>query len=603
MKKKSILESFLKRIQRQRDLIQNRINQYSILRLILFFLLVTGVSLSFDGDWVVIARFGSLGLFIFFMWILKKHDQLFQKLKIRQELIRQVENDLARLDGDFERLPLELPDQLFPLSHPFAHDLDFLAANSIFKLFGELFHDAARKRVVSWFDFQGNIDGICARQEAIRELARNPKLRRHFLAFNRLHSHSEWSTDDLKAWVSMPVPRFMNLQFFFGLIVAALSTGCLFASFFFGIATPWAWFLGLQLTFFLVSASYLKPFILAFLSASPIIRTCGRNLFSFAKQNWAGQVLQDLKTQIGMEREELNSRVNSAEAIHQALSTRKNGLSFLTLNLLFQWDVIYCFRLVKWKKKLDKRVLAWVEVMIEIESLSSLAHFSYLFPQFPFPQLTSGSELFFQAENLGHPCIPHDQRVCNDYEIIGNGHMHLLTGSNMSGKSTFLRTVGLNWVLALAGAPCCASRLSCSNSPVWTSMRIQDSLAQGTSYFYAEVKRLKAILDSVLEVERKIFYLLDEILKGTNSHERFLATAALAEFLHNRGSSGVISTHDLGLLQLAEQGGAFIENFHFSEVISQQKMSFDYKLKKGQLTSTNALRIIELAGLPLRFDS
>ncbi len=601
MKKEFILDRFLLKLTDQKQEAKKAINRLSLLRLVVFLILVAVLSLSFDGSWMVPARVIALVKLTLFVLLMKKHDTLFQQLRLREELIKQIQEDLARLRRQFQNISESLPPSLFPPQHPFAHDLDFTAENSVFKLFGGTFHRKAQRILVSWFSNE-NEDSIVERQQAVAELSRYAKLRRHFLAFNRINSQSDLSIESLKPWLNQRVPKGLTALFLLGIVTTILSTGSMVLRFLFGIPLPWVSFFAIQLVFFIFNAVYLKGFILSFLNAAPIIRSSGSNLLRFSKQNWKAAQLKTLKDAIGMEVKDLEQTVQNCEAIYRALLTRSNGLAYLTLNLLFQWDLIYSFRTMKWKSKSCGYMENWVPTLFSLEALSALAHFSFLFPEYIFPKLKEAHTLHFAATQLGHPCIPDKDRVCNDFQLQGNGKTILLTGSNMSGKSTFLRTVALNWVLAKAGAPCCATSLSLSTSPVWTSMRVQDSLARGTSYFYAEVKRLKRILDFVVKTDLPTFYVLDEILKGTNSRERFLASQALVAYLQEQKCSGMISTHDLELLALGRQKQFHIQNFHFAELIHSGKMSFDYKLKEGQLNSTNALRIIEAAGLPLKLN-
>jgi len=598
--KEAIRSRFLDRIDDQRGRLKSWINRLSIYRLILFVGLVVGVSLSIEGDWAWLARPLTLVSLLIFLGLLKRHDSLFQKLELRNELRRQVINDLARLRGDFEALSEVDTSDWFDKAHRYAHDLDFTEPNSVLKLFGQPFHQAAKEELVSWFVKSFSAQEIRDRQEAVAELAGYLRFRRRFHSYNRMHSRADWSKGDLAAWRTLKAPRLMPFFLVLAVSLSIASTGSLVGSFFFGIPTPWGLFLSLQTIFFVLMAIYLKPMIVNFLAISRIAIACGSNMRAFSRKGWNSQLLLELRERAGLSTEKISDLVRATDQLDQALSVRKNGFAYLTLNLLFQWDVLYAFRLLRWRNATDFHLENWMDILFRIEALACMGHYANLFSSFKFPKVLSGKSIVFEARGLGHPSIPQNVRVCNDYAFEGAGRIDLLTGSNMSGKSTFLRTIGVNWAIARAGGPCCADALTCSNTPLWTSMRIQDSLAQGTSYFYAEVKRLEAILDDIAKSERSVFVLLDEILKGTNSRERFVATRALVRFLMQHKASGIISTHDLELLKINDPN---LRNFHFSETIQGKNMSFDFQLKKGQLTSTNALKIIELAGLPLEFDA
>src|SRR5262249_53138654 len=255
------------------------------------------------------------------------------------------------------------------------------------------------------------------------------------------------------------------------------------------------------------------------------------------------------------------------------------------------WDVWSAAALVRWRARYGIHVRRWIASMAEIEALASLASFAAEHPSYVFPEVGTGA-LRLVAEGLGHPLIPGGRRVDNDVAFAEPGSALMVGGSNMSGKSTLLRAVGVNAVLALAGAPVCATRLSMAECRVRTSMRIKDSLEEGVSHFYAELGRLKAIVDSADAGERVLF-LLDEVLHGTNSRERSVGAKAVASPLLDRGAVGAVSSHDLGLSDLEAESGGRVRNVHFQELVEGDKMTFDYRLKPGVVTSSNALRLMK----------
>jgi DNA mismatch repair ATPase MutS len=274
---------------------------------------------------------------------------------------------------------------------------------------------------------------------------------------------------------------------------------------------------------------------------------------------------------------------------------RASGMFAIFVNLFLLWDVFCAAALLRWRAGAGRSVRRWIEAMAEIEALAALGTFACEHPRYAFPEVTAGP-LSFVAEGLGHPLLPAFRRVENDVAIASAGTALLVTGSNMSGKSTLLRAVGINAVLALAGAPVCARRLSLAECQVRTSMRIKDSLEEGVSHFYAELGRLKGIVDAANGGERVLF-LLDEVLHGTNSRERNLGAKAVVKHLLDRGAVGAVSSHDLGLSDLEAESGGKVRNVHFQELVEGDKMTFDYKLKPGVVTSSNALRLMKRIGI------
>ena len=229
--------------------------------------------------------------------------------------------------------------------------------------------------------------------------------------------------------------------------------------------------------------------------------------------------------------------------------------------------------------------------------------FAHLNPTYTWPVLngahTDPQSVGLMAKSLGHPLIPANQRVANHVEIRGRGRILLVTGSNMSGKSTFLRTVGLNLCLAQAGAPVCAESFEWSWMRLYCCIRISDSLEAGLSYFYAEVKRLRVVLDAVRDhTQPPVLFLIDEIYKGTNNRERLLGSAAFIRELISSNGLGLISTHDLELAGLGKEL-ASVTNLHFQETVDDGQMQFDFRLRPGPCPTTNALRIMAKEGLPV----
>ena len=277
------------------------------------------------------------------------------------------------------------------------------------------------------------------------------------------------------------------------------------------------------------------------------------------------------------------------------LNVRYNFFAIF-LNLFALWDLQWVYQLERWKAQHQGAMPKWFNALAEIEALSSLATLYYNNPEWTFPRLTE--EDLLVAEALGHPLIHRDQRVCNDLHMPTDAHIKLITGSNMAGKSTFLRTAGLNIVLAMAGAPVCARRLQLPFLRVYTSMRTQDALHESTSSFYAELKRLKFIIEAV-ERREKVYFLLDEILKGTNSRDRHTGSKALIQQLIQSGGGGLIATHDLELGQLEAQYDGAIENLCIEVQTRNGELIFDYKLKKGVSQSFNATQLMRKMGIKI----
>lgn len=274
-----------------------------------------------------------------------------------------------------------------------------------------------------------------------------------------------------------------------------------------------------------------------------------------------------------------------------------NPLVFIPLNTFLFWDLQQVLILESWKKQNKEHIADWFQSLAEVESLSSLATLSFNYPGWSFPTIAIQNGTVI-ADSLGHPLIPKEKLVTNSFSTEEAGGLNLITGSNMAGKSTFLRSVGVNIVLAMMGSPVCAGSFTVSNMKVISSMRVNDNLEENTSTFYAELKKLKEVIEAVNRNE-KVFLLLDEILRGTNSADRHTGSKALIKQLIHHNAVGLIATHDLELAKLADEFPLKLHNYHFDVQVAGDELYFDYKLKKGVCTSMNASLLMKKIGIEL----
>ena len=286
-----------------------------------------------------------------------------------------------------------------------------------------------------------------------------------------------------------------------------------------------------------------------------------------------------------------------------AATLERNGLLWLIVNALLPWDFLIANLLSQYKAQLRALLPIWLDTWFELEALNSLANFAYLNPEYTMPEVIADGEQSgthpVEAQQIGHPLIPAGKKVVNDFAIDALGEVILITGSNMSGKSTFLRTVGVNLCLAYAGSPVDASRLQTWLFRLFTCIRVNDSVTDGYSYFYAEVRRLKALLTALHEDGMPLFFLIDEIFRGTNNRERRIGSQSYIQALVGKQCAGIISTHDLELVKLSDMLPE-ITNEHFKEDVIDGQMVFDYLLRPGPSPTTNALKIMQLEGLPVQ---
>ncbi len=282
-----------------------------------------------------------------------------------------------------------------------------------------------------------------------------------------------------------------------------------------------------------------------------------------------------------------------------AASLRGNPMLWTITSAVLPWDVYVSILLDRRRQAIAARLPQWLDAWFEVEALAALANLAYLHPDYTFPELVERSDgaAVFEARQIGHPLIPACVR--NDFTLDHLGALALVTGSNMSGKSTFLRTLGLNLCLAYAGGPVAAASLRTVPFRLFTCIRVADSVTDGISYFYAEVKRLKALLNALqADHAYPLCFLIDEIFRGTNNRERLIGSRAYLRALAGQHGAGAISTHDLELVSLADAIPA-IHNCHFAETVADGRLLFDYTLRSGPCPTTNALTIMRMEGLPV----
>jgi DNA mismatch repair ATPase MutS len=293
-----------------------------------------------------------------------------------------------------------------------------------------------------------------------------------------------------------------------------------------------------------------------------------------------------------------SEQIKSLHSLVNLLDARLNVFFALSFGPLLMWDLNLVLRAERFRTETGPKLRGWLEALAELEALASFAALGYERRDYTMPELVDGPPSF-RAQAIAHPLIDRTAVVANDLDLGGPGSVLLLSGSNMSGKSTLLRAVGINTVLARAGCSVAASSLSTSSMDLATSVRIVDSLASGTSHFYAELKRIKVIVDEAKTKKTEpVLYLLDEMLHGTNSRERFIGAVSVIKFLSLAGAMGIVTTHDLSLARIEQEIAAGLaRNMHFGDEVKGGEISFDYRLKPGPVSSTNALRLMRAIGI------
>ncbi len=482
--------------------------------------------------------------------------------------------------------------------HPFAGDLDVFGRASLMQLVDATetrFGEEHLARLLSLETLGVWPDDVIARQNAARELASRIALRESLSTAGGVLADEKpdpaaflgWAegSDRLPgvlAWASWVLPAVSLGVATVGPAVHASAgavTGLLAGALVVGIAL----------------SERLTP-MLGALSARESALTRWRAMIEVIERDpFSAPLLAGLRERLVGGGRRASDEIAALDRIVGFADARQNEVFRFFIGPLVMWDAHCAFALMRWRSRAGKKVRGWLEVLGEVEALASLAALAFEQADFAWPEAVR--EPAFEARGLGHPLIASDRRVGNDVDLSSAGRALVVTGSNMSGKSTLLRAIGANAVLAFAGARVCAHSLRIGPARVVTSVRIEDSLEEGVSHFYAELRRLKRVVDSAREPGRPALFLLDEILHGTNSRERVIGACAVVRQLLECGALGAVSTHDLGITALERELGGRVENVHFEEQVEGDRMTFDYRLRPGIVQSSNALRLMRALGI------
>lgn len=509
-----------------------------------------------------------------------------------------------------DKLPEPLPSSPTPNpTHPYAVDLDMFGASSVFQLLDDTRTMPGTSTLATWLSLRASPAEIASRQEAVRELSGRVMFREDVATLGVSGETRGRAVEPLIEWAEMPpvlntgLDRLLVRAAF--VLVPTTITLLTIASILGEAASPVlrrAWYVpfGLQLLMLFLLGGKIAPMLAKAASKeSPFGRY--KNLFARIEQEpLETPRLKALQATLGVghETRPASQELASFERVLGFVELRHSGLVHLLANMFLLWDVFCAHMLEKFRARAGKNVRGWFKSLGEFEALSSMGAFAYEHPAYTYPEVEDGAPRF-AAEGLGHPLIPGARRIGNSVELSGPGHSLLITGSNMSGKSTWLRSMGLAAVLAQAGAPVCAKKLRMTPLSVRTSMRISDSLEQGVSHFYAELEKLKSVVDAANR-EEPVFFLLDEVLHGTNSRERNIGARAVVMHLLQKNAIGAVTSHDLALADLAESTDGHVVNVHFKELVHDNKMTFDYVLSPGVVSTTNALRLMKIVGINVK---
>ncbi|MDX2015847.1 MAG: DNA mismatch repair protein MutS [Myxococcaceae bacterium] len=560
----------------------------------LTFLIVLGLVI-FDKlpRWALLASLGSLAGYVA---LAVAHAKVLGREAREQVRLSLNERGLARLSGQWHTFP-EKGAALLPDGHLYAGDLDVLGQGSLFQRLDDTGTKAGERQLAAWLlTAAPSAAEVGERQGAVRELTPLLDFRQALVTEARLAGQDKADPTRFIAWTE--APSFLSkLQWAWPLahVLPVFTLGAGAAAAFFDVSSLFFWGgVLVQLGVVRLTGVALNQMWVALSSGEQGFVRFEETFAAIDRQAFTHPRLQALKAGVQGQGPSVSERLAAFARLMGFAELKNSGQMHPVINVLTLWDLHVLFRVERWRTTHGTGVRAWFDALAQLEALSAFAGYAFERPADVFPDVTD-SGFLLEATGLGHPLL--DAPVRNDVSLGGPGHALVITGSNMSGKTTLMRTMGLSTVMALAGLPVPATRFRVGRAQVLTSMRVKDSLERGVSYFYAEVQRIKLLLDTATANRDACLFLLDELFMGTNAKERTLASKHLLRELLKLGAAGAVTTHDLALCELEQELQGRVRNVHFRDVVTNGEMTFDYTLREGIVTTTNALEVLRRAGV------
>ncbi len=580
----------------QLALLQKKQSRYGWLRLglILITAIVAYQVFLWAGAWAWLAAFIGIGLFL---WVVSADAENNKKIKFLKALVHINETELRMLQGDMAQCYDGAG--FLPHEHAYAHDLDLFGPHSLFQFLNRCAGEQGRALLAHDLLHPLLPEEVVQRQEAATELAPMWGWRQAVQAHAAANTLSVATEKRLQNWLQQPgnslsSPAWRWFVPLYSTFACSVAVAALFD------LIPGGVFSLCFMVFILISFAVGKKATAVSTQLSGVVSelaTLEQVVQSLEQPLFKSPLLVQLQAGIGAGKNPASAQIKKLKDILNRFDLRLNVFLFIFLNSFLLWDVRNMRALNSWRTANSVAAKDWFSTVGLFEVAISLATLRFNKPSWAQPSFLP-QYFSFRVTAIGHPLIKEEQRVSSDFELEGRGHIALITGSNMAGKSTFLRSLGVNTVLAQMGAVVCARSLQLSPVQLLSSMRIADNLAENTSTFYAELKKLKTIIDAV-QAQRPVFVLLDEILRGTNSLDRHTGSKALIKQLLREGSVAVLASHDVELAGLEASHPGQLDNYHFDAQVAGQELYFDYKLKNGVCTNLNASVLMKKIGIEL----
>ncbi len=521
------------------------------------------------------------------------HDRVLVALERARRAVVVYERGLARIEDRWAGTgptgeAFQSPD------HPYAADLDLFGNASLFQLLSIARLHAGEETLAMWLLGPASPDVIAARHRAIDDLRARVDLREQ-LALTGDDVAAWLDTSPLGAWGAQPAILGGRWPRVVAGVLAVANSAAVLAGFIADASPAWiALSIAASVSFSMVWRKRVHQVIASVNAPSRHLRLLADILGLIEAEDVSSPLLTSLRARLAASGDTASHRIAELTRLVDLLEARQNQM-FAPVAALLLWGTQMAFAIEAWRQRSGPFLAEWVDVAGEFEALASLSGYAFEHPDDPFPGVAPG-DAHFEAAALAHPLLPTARVVANDVTLDRSTRVLVVSGSNMSCKSTLLRTVGINVVLALAGAPVRATRMRLSPVALGATLRIQDSLQAGRSRFFAEITRLKQIVDMAAG-PIPVLFLLDELLSGTNSHDRRQGAAGVVGGLVERGAIGLVTTHDLALADVVSDLGVHARNVHFSDTFEQGVLTFDYRMREGVVRTSNALALMRSIGL------
>lgn len=562
----------------QLAVLRKQLTTSSTLRLLVFLITVFAIYFFF-GNYIIMGLVAFSGISIF-MYLLLRHNNLQYKKDLTSELVKINQIEIEALTGNY--LSLDEGKEFVDPTHFYSYDIDLFGRGSFFQYINRT-AIAEGKVLLAKTLTENNIADIELKQEAIKDLATKANWRQQFSAIASLVK-VEHSTQSILKWIKNYKTAFTNIVKWLSLVFSLLSLIIISLAITqiisYNIVLFW-FFLGLG-----ISAYYFKKVNTVYQNADKAKSTFKQYhklLQQIESEDFNAQLLQEQQKNIKTSTKKASAIFAQFSRLLDALDQRNNVIIAILGNAFFLRDLQIAYKIEEWITKYAAKVENWFEVIAFFDAQNSLANVAFNHPEYVFPKINNETTII-KAEQLGHPLLKTAQRMDNDF-TIKDQQFFIITGANMAGKSTFLRTVSLGILMANIGLPVCAKTFDYAPIKLITSMRTSDSLTDDESYFFSELKRLKFIVEEIKNED--YFIILDEILKGTNSTDKAIGSKKFVQKLVASNSTGIIATHDLSLCEIEKELNE-VENYYFDAEIINNELNFDYKLKDGICQNMNA---------------